>query len=95
MIKPEKDSLGDRMKSYEQKHNLPSNIPVIIRIDGRAFHTLTRGMKKPFDLDFINMMDMIGKELCKEIQGPFPAKYAADPPPAVPQERLHPGGQVQ
>ncbi len=68
-MKPEKDSLGDRMKSYEQKYNLPSNIPVIIRIDGRAFHTLTRGMKKPFDLNFIIMMDVIGQELCKEIQG--------------------------
>ncbi len=68
-MKQEKDSLGNRMKSYEQKHNLPSNIPVIIRIDGRAFHTLTRGMKKPFDLNFIIMMDAIGQELCKEIQG--------------------------
>ena len=68
-MKIEKDSLGDRMKSYERKYNLTYNMPVILRLDGRAFHTLTRGMKKPFDLTFINMMNEIGITLCEEIQG--------------------------
>lgn len=68
-MKTNKDSLGDRMKGYENKHNLTYNIPIILRIDGRAFHTFTRGMNKPYDLNFIVMMDNIGKELCKEIQG--------------------------
>ena len=60
--------LEDRMKDYEKKHELPINIPVIIRIDGRAFHTFTRGLVKPFDNIFISMMNTIGIKLCDEIQ---------------------------
>ena len=35
-----RDSLGDRMKSYENitRTYLPSRVPIIIRIDGKAFH---------------------------------------------------------
>lgn len=45
------DKFGDRMKGYENAYrtHLPRRMPVIIRIDGKAFHTYTRGMKKPFD----------------------------------------------
>ncbi len=60
--------LEDRMKGYEKKYELPINIPVVIRIDGRAFHTFTRGMVKPFDDLFIDMMNNIGIKLCDEIQ---------------------------
>ena len=43
------DSLGDRMKSYEAVSDgkLVDRVPVIIRIDGKAFHTLTKGINKP------------------------------------------------
>lgn len=53
-----KDSLGDRMKGYEApaRYLLTRRSPVIVRVDGRAFHTLTRGMDKPFDHKFINRM---------------------------------------
>jgi len=39
-----KDSLGDRMKGYEHvfKQALIRRTPVIIRVDGKAFHTFTR-----------------------------------------------------
>lgn len=60
--------LDDRMKLYEKEIKLPINIPVILRVDGRAFHTFTRGMKKPFDEDFISMMNEIGVSLCNDIQ---------------------------
>ena len=42
---PNRDSLGDRMKGYENafRHYLPRRMPVIIRIDGKAFHTYTKG----------------------------------------------------
>lgn len=45
------DSLGDRMKGYENiaRNYLTRRIPTIIRVDGKAFHTFTRGMEKPFD----------------------------------------------
>lgn len=39
-----KDSLGDRMKGYENisRIYLTRRTPVIIRIDGKAFHSFTR-----------------------------------------------------
>jgi len=65
-------SLGDRMKSYyESIYNikLPMRIPIIIRLDGKAFHTLTKGLKRPFDTEFINLMNDTTKYLCENIQG--------------------------
>ena len=40
-----------RMRSYKSITDAPliPRTPVIIQIDGRAFHTFTRGFKKPFD----------------------------------------------
>ena len=59
-------SLGDRMKEYESVHtqtSLVPGIPVYVRIDGRAFHTVTRGMQKPFDPDFAWTMKEVTKHL--------------------------------
>ena len=67
-----KDSLGNRMKSfYEEipKVKLIRRTPVIIRIDGKAFHTFTRGMKRPFDEILIQSMQETTKYLCENIQG--------------------------
>lgn len=45
------DSLGDRMKSYEAQaeSKLFTQLPIVCRLDGRAFHTFTRGFKRPYD----------------------------------------------
>lgn len=67
-----RDSLGDRMKeNYENraKTYLVRRMPVIIRLDGKAFHTFTRGMKKPYDEIFHNTMNATMKYLCENIQG--------------------------
>ena len=66
-----KDSLGDRMKQYENipKNQLMRRQPVIIRIDGKAFHTFTRGFKRPFDNILIKSMQETMKYLCENIQG--------------------------
>jgi len=56
------------MKKYEQKFKLLENLPVIVRVDGKAFHTLTRKMNKPFDFPFIELMNKVGTVLCKEVQ---------------------------
>ena len=63
------DSLGDRMKEYEAttKTFLPRRSYTIIRVDGMAFHTLTRKFKKPFDETFVSAMNETAKYLCKEI----------------------------
>jgi len=46
------DKLGDRMKLYEQMEagrKLIPGLPICVRVDGRAFHTFTRGMTRPYD----------------------------------------------
>lgn len=67
-----KDSLGDRMKSHYEnipKTHLTRREPVIIRIDGKAFHTFTRGFQRPFDNILIESMQETMKYLCENIQG--------------------------
>lgn len=76
-----KQSLEDRMKCYEQGTCplLPENIPIILRLDGRAFHTITRSLEKPFDDTFINMMNTIALDLCdNEIQNARMAYLQSD-----------------
>lgn len=65
------DALGDRMKCYEDAYRvyLPRRLPVIIRVDGRAFHTFTRGFKRPFDSVLSAVMIKTAEALCKEISG--------------------------
>ena len=67
-----KDSLGDRMKTFYEnipKTHLTRRQPVIIRIDGKAFHTFTRGFQRPFDNILIESMQETMKYLCENIQG--------------------------
>jgi len=80
MSKPQKDSLGDRMKGYENvtRTFLTGRMPCIIRIDGKAFHTLTKGLKKPFDKDFADAMLATTRDLCDEIQGAALAYWQSD-----------------
>ena len=69
---PVNDELGKRMKEfYEQvpKTRLVRRMPVAIRIDGKAFHTFTRGFEKPFDEVFGRAMRETMKYLCENIQG--------------------------
>lgn len=66
-----KDSLGNRMKGYEDSYRsyLPSNFPIIIRIDGSHFHTYTRGMEKPFDDYLIEAFNETCRYLGENIVG--------------------------
>lgn len=66
-----RDSLGDRMKEYESisRTYLTRKIPVIIRLDGKAFHTFTKGLKKPFDNLLMKTMQETMQYLCSNIQG--------------------------
>lgn len=69
---PVHDDLGVRMKTfYEQipKTKLMRRCPVALRIDGKAFHTFTRGFQKPFDEVLIKSMQETMKYLCENIQG--------------------------
>jgi len=67
-------SLGERMKSFYEhryKFKLPMRFPVIIRIDGKSFHTWTKkhNMKKPFDDLLITIFDNATIMTCEQIQG--------------------------
>lgn len=69
---PVHDDLGTRMKEfYEQipKTRLMRRVPVAVRIDGRSFHTFTRGFWKPFDRTLMNTMQGTMQYLCQNIQG--------------------------
>jgi len=66
-----KDDLGDRIKKYEDSYRfkLPCRLPVIVRCDGKSFHSLTKGCKKPFDEDLIDCMNETAIYICKNVQG--------------------------
>jgi tRNA(His) 5'-end guanylyltransferase len=74
------DSLGDRMKDHEKRArvSIGKGQPVIMRIDGKAFHTYTKGCERPFDPNLINAMNECAKALCKEIQGAQMAYVQSD-----------------
>jgi tRNA(His) 5'-end guanylyltransferase len=63
--------LGTRMKSYENinRYYLTRRMPLIVRVDGKAFHSYTKNFKKPYDEEFVYTMVETGKALLKEIQG--------------------------
>ena len=67
------DALGDRMKGYEACYDIrmTRRIPIILRVDGRSFHTWTRRncTGRPFDGKFIEAMDHTARTLCSEISG--------------------------
>jgi tRNA(His) guanylyltransferase len=72
MSKKIKDALGDRMKSqYENRarHYFPRRSYTMVRVDGKAFHSWTRGLKKPYDVDFMECMDAVAITLCEQCAG--------------------------
>ena len=71
-----KDELGNRMKEFYEnvtRYSLPRKTYAIIRVDGKAFHTYTKGLNRPFDHELIMHMDQTAIYLCSKIQG---AKFA-------------------
>ena len=68
----DKLTIMNRMKdSYEvrARHYLTRRIPVIMRLDGKAFHNYTKGLNKPFDEGLIEDMQKTAIYLCEQIQG--------------------------
>ena len=77
----DKSSLGDRMKLFYEApslYKLPMRLPVIIRLDGRAFHTLTKSLDRPFDDDLIKVMQDTAVYLCENITGAVGAYVQSD-----------------
>ena len=65
------DSLGDRIKRYENvfHYSLTRRTPLMIRVDGRAFHTFTKGCNRPFDQNIMQAMVSSANTLAEEMQG--------------------------
>jgi len=67
-----KDQLGDRMKDFYEdrtRYKLARRTNTIIRIDGKAFHTYTKGLQRPFDAGLMEDMNKTTEYLCQNIQG--------------------------
>ena len=64
-----KDSLGDRMKSHEDRtrYYLPLKTYTMIRLDGKSFHTYTRLCERPFDKGLMEDMQNTTLELCAQL----------------------------
>lgn len=63
------DTLGNRMKDYEgmeAMRKLMPLLPIMVRLDGRSFHTFTKGLKRPFDTRFQQLMFETTLHLTKE-----------------------------
>ncbi len=66
------DALGDRMKDFYEsrtKVRLQRRTYTIIRIDGKAFHSFTKGFERPFSNNLMNLMDETAAAICANIQG--------------------------
>lgn len=66
----DKTALGERMKEYERsfRHVLPNRMPTIVRVDGRAFHTVLRHATKPYDTNVSHAMEEVTRALFGELQ---------------------------
>lgn len=59
MSSSDRTSLGDRMKTYEAPSTFRiafKGQPIVARLDGKSFHTFTRGLKRPFDARLSDLM---------------------------------------
>lgn len=66
------NDLGRRMKeNYEGpcRHYFTRRTPVVVRVDGRAFHTFTQDFKRPFDDLLIDSMTIAALQVFGGIQG--------------------------
>jgi len=68
-----KESLGARMKRYEDSTNFKiiPRTPIMVRIDGKKFSNLTKGLKlkKPYDDRFAYWMSETAMKVASEMQG--------------------------
>ena len=73
--KPYFDDVGDRCKEAERRMlkvaSISNEDSFIIRVDGRAFHTFTRGLHKPYDEDFHKCMKQAASTVLTQLKAQF------------------------
>ncbi len=64
-------TLGNRIKRYERAydHALTPRSCLLVRVDGRAFHTYTRGCVRPFDPGIMDVMVYATQRTAEDMQG--------------------------
>lgn len=63
------DKFGDIQKGYEEKETFrrfSPELPVLARIDGKCFHSYTKGMDRPFDMELIKTFQETTQRLVQE-----------------------------
>lgn len=88
------DDIGDRFKAYEVcfDYALPRRMPMVIRVDGRAFHGIK--MEKPFDMNFFACMAYTAEALCKEVQGAVLAYQQSDEISIIARDDIRPNTEA-
>ena len=65
------DGLGDRCKQFEEREAARAamrGLPLLARLDGRAFHTFTRGLTRPYDAAMSRCMIETARTLVEQTQ---------------------------
>ncbi len=67
------DDFGERMKMYEERGGVTAKslplLPIMVRLDGKAFHSFTRGLERPFCIPLIKLMDATCEYLVDSVDG--------------------------
>lgn len=67
----DKTTLGDRMKMYEQpttSRKAFKGQPLVARLDGKSFHTFTKGLERPYDQRLSQLMTATMAALVERFQ---------------------------
>lgn len=74
--RPKRDEFGERFKymEYESRSNVYGDY-LAVRIDGKAFHTFTKGFTKPFDYEITEAFDFAVYNLCRNTDVPVLFAY--------------------
>jgi len=94
-------SLGDRMKSYEEvpRTQLTPRMPMILRVDGRAFHTYVKRLHQPdtgapWNPVVRDAMTDVARALMREITGAKIAYLQSDEVSVLVTDYDKPGSQA-
>jgi tRNA(His) guanylyltransferase len=63
------DPMGDRMKEFEKvetSRKCDPRKPICIRLDGKSFHTFTKGLERPYDERLSSIMRLVTNYLVKD-----------------------------
>ena len=88
-----KNTLSNRMKAYERVYDmaLPGRLPMIIRLDGKAFHAWTKRVacERPFDHRLMDLMAETARYLCESISGAVLAYTQSDEISILVRDDIH------